>query len=280
MKFALGLAAAALLAGNPASAAEPQGVTPAGDPASDVRAMRMPGSLGSLPRRWDDHRGFVSLFDGKTLKGWDGDPAVWRVEDGAITAVRAATPPRNNDYLVYRGVQARDFDLRLEIRIESGGTGIQYRSQTGKPWTNGRVPGAAEPNLNWMMTGPQADLWYPDPPRTAIYHGQVYIENSPERVVAWRGEVTRKDPDRRPRVVGAIGDPAVLGAVVKLGDWNQYEIIARGGVLMHLINGQLMSVSIDDDPKSPDNQAGLIGIEAEMSPARIQVRNVWLRKLD
>lgn len=98
MKFALGLAAAALLAGNPASAAEPQGATPAGDPASDVRAMRMPGSLGSLPRRWDDHRGFVSLFDGKTLKGWDGDPAVWRVEDDAITAVRAATPPRNNDY--------------------------------------------------------------------------------------------------------------------------------------------------------------------------------------
>jgi hypothetical protein len=131
-----------------------------------------------------------------------------------------------------------------------------------------------------MMTGPQADLWWPNPARTQIYHGQVYIENSPERVVAWRGEVTRRGSDKRPRVIGAVGDPAALGAVVRLGDWNDYEIVARGGVLMHFINGQLMSTSIDDDPKSPNNRSGLIGIEAEMSPAKIQVRNIGLRKLN
>lgn len=278
MRYSRWLATALLCAAVPLSAAEP--APSAQEPGADVRSFRMPGSLGSLPRRWDDHRGFVPLFDGKTLNGWDGDPAVWRVEDGAITAVRAPGSLRNNDYLVYRGIEARDFDLRLEIRIESGGTGIQYRSRTGLPWTNGLTRGASPPNLKWMMTGPQADLWWPNPARTQIYHGQVYIENSSERVVAWRGEVTRRGSDKRPRVIGAVGDPAALGAVVRLGDWNEYEIVARGGALMHFINGQLMSTSIDDDPKSPNNRSGLIGIEAEMSPAKIQVRNIWLRKLN
>jgi hypothetical protein len=278
MRYSKWLAAALLCAAAPVSAAEP--AAPTRDPAAESRSFRMPGSLGSLPRRWDDHTGFVPLFDGKTLKGWDGDPAVWRVEDGAITAVRAPGSLRNNDYLVYRGIEARDFDLRLEIRIESGGTGIQYRSRTGLPWTNGLTRGAPPPVLKWMMTGPQADLWWPNPARTQIYHGQVYIENSPERVVSWRGEVTRRGADKRPRVIGAVGDPAALGAAVHPAEWNEYEIVARGGVLMHFINGQLMATAIDDDPRSPNNRSGLIGIEAEMSPARIQVRNVWLRKLN
>jgi hypothetical protein len=43
------------------------------------------------PLDFNDHDGYVSLFDGASLKGWDGNPKFWRVEDGAI--VGESTPP-------------------------------------------------------------------------------------------------------------------------------------------------------------------------------------------
>ena len=50
--------------------------------------------------------------------------------------------------------------------------------------------------------------------------------------------------------------------------------------MMHLINGQLMAVFIDDDLNSSNNASGLIGIELESNPTKISVRNIWLRKLN
>jgi len=231
------------------------------------------------PRNFRNHDGFVRIFDGETLRGWDGDPTVWRVENGAIVAVRAAGAPTNNSYLVYRGAKARDFDLRLEIRAPVGGSGIQYRSRTDVPWTT-PIPGAPPAHAAWMMTGPQADFW---PARTFgkdLFSGQVYMENEPARVVSWRGQATRRRKAEKPELIGTIGDRAALAEVVHLEEWNEYEIVTRGPVVMHFINGQLMSAHVNDDPASPDNRAGLIGIEAELNPARVEVRNVWLRRLD
>ena len=109
-----------------------------------------------------DHAGYVSLFDGKTLTGWDGRPGVWSVEDGAIIGVSTKEKNAGNTFLVYHGVEARDFDLKLEIKVEwGGGSGVQYRSSTGIP--PGRTAGPGEPPLDprWVMIGPQADFWYP-----------------------------------------------------------------------------------------------------------------------
>lgn len=50
--------------------------------------------------------------------------------------------------------------------------------------------------------------------------------------------------------------------------------------MMHIMNGQLMAVFIDDDPRSINNQAGLIGFEIESQPCRISVRDIWLRSFD
>jgi len=231
------------------------------------------------PRDFNRHDGFVQIFDGKTLRGWDGDPAVWRVEDGAIVAVRPAGQVTNNSYLVYRGMKAHDFDLRLEIKAAVGGSGIQYRSRTGVRWLT-PVAGRPEPDPKWMMTGPQADFW---PARTFgrdLFSGQVYMENEPERTVSWRGQVTQRTTALKPELLGVIQNGKALADLIHADDWNEYEIIARGPVVLHLINGQLMSVHVNDDPGSLDNRSGLIGIEAELNPARIEVRNVWLRKLN
>ncbi|MDP9223495.1 MAG: DUF1080 domain-containing protein [Acidobacteriota bacterium] len=131
-------------------------------------------------------------------------PPRWRV-----TTVGESTPerPSGNSYIAYRRMEAKDFTLKFEIKVEgTGGSGFQYRSRTGLPWLanipanltafNGPV------NLNWMMTGPQADFW----PST---------------------------------------------------------VIARSGTFLHIVNGQLLAVMIDDDAASSNNWSGQFGIEIE-----------------
>jgi len=235
------------------------------------------------PLDFNDHAGYVQIFDGVSLKNWDGDPAIWRVEKGAIVGESTKEKPVVNSYIAFRGFEAKDFDLKLEIRVDnSGGSGIQYRSKTGLPWEP--RPGQVNPNLNWMMTGPQADFWFPVAPMTSEWTGQFYSENTSLGILAWRGQVVESAPQSYPKLVGSIGDRNALGGYVKVNDWNQYLIMARGGTFIHVINGQLMAVYVDDDRKSSNNQSGLIGIEIEGYPQdqamRVSVRNVWVKKVD
>ncbi len=228
-----------------------------------------------------DHTGYIPLFDSKTLTGWDGRPGVWSVEDGAIIGVSTKEKNAGNTFLVYHGVEARDFDLKLEIKVEwGGGSGVQYRSSTGIP--PGRIAGPGEPPLDprWVMIGPQADFWYPLNEKTKQYSGQLYSQNTSLGIVAWRGQVVESEPGKPPRLVGTIGDRAQLGTYVKDGAWNQYTIIARGGVILHILNGQIMAVLVDDDPASTNNVSGLFGLQIEGTPCKVSFRNIWLRKID
>ena len=237
------------------------------------------GFTEPTPLDFKDHEGYVSLFDGKTLAGWDGNPKFWRVEDGAIVGESTPTNPSGNSYIVYKGMKAKDFTLKFEIKVEGeGGSGIQYRSKTGVPWLNGIAKevtaNVGQVNLNWMMTGPQADFW-PSQPWT----GQFYSENTPMRILAWRGEVVEGFSTKYKKLIGNIGDRDELAKLIKMNDWNEYTVIARGGVFMQIINGQLMAVMIDDDPKSSNNQPGMIGIEIEAT-TKVSVRNMWIKKLN
>ena len=231
------------------------------------------------PRAFADHSGYAQIFNGKNLDGWDGDPSIWHVQGGDIVGVHKAGTNLNNTYLVYRGVKAKNFDLKLEIMDSgAGGSGVQYRSVTGKPWVRGMRPGAPKPNLNWMMTGPQADFW-PGPGFSSNFSGQLYIENSPFGILAWRGQVVHVLPGRAPRLVGTIGDRTALGAHVNTNGWNQYLIMARGGTLIQVLNGQLTAVVVDDDASDVVNEPGYIGIEIESQPVTVSVRDVWLKKM-
>jgi hypothetical protein len=261
--------------------------TAAGDLASpstkiDKRIKRVYGFYEPAPRDFDDHIGYTQIFDGVSLKNWDGDPAIWHVKDGAIVGEATKENPVVNSYISFRGFDAKDFDLKLEIKVENtGGSGIQYRSKTGLPWVP--RPGQKDPNLNWMMTGPQADFWFPVDADAAEWTGQFYSENTPMGILAWRGQVVESTPREYATLVGNIGDRTGLGGYVKVNDWNQYLIMARGGTFIHVINGQLMSVYVDDDPHSSNNRSGLIGIEIEGypqgEPMKVSVRNIWIRKL-
>lgn len=252
--------------------------SPANQPASPKGAKR-DGFTEPDPLDFNDHDGYVSIFDGISLKDWVGDPAVWRVEDGAIVGESTKEKPVTNSYISFHGFEARDFDLKLEIKVvNGGGSGIQYRSKTGIAWR--RAPADKQPNLDWMMTGPQADFWSPAFPIASEWTGQFYSENTPLGILAWRGEVVESAPSTQPRLIGNIGDRTPLGGYVKVNDWNQYQIVARGGTFIHILNGQLMAVYIDDDPSSSNNQSGMIGIEIEGSPSKVSVKNIWIKKLN
>lgn len=87
--------------------------------------------------------GELSLWNGVDLSEWDGDPDVWRVEDGAIVGFQGDTT--QNTFLIYRGRSFADFVLRAEIWVEAGGnSGIQYRSTVTDADT-------------WVVGGYQAD---------------------------------------------------------------------------------------------------------------------------
>jgi Domain of Unknown Function (DUF1080) len=231
------------------------------------------------PYDFNDHRGYISLFDGVSLKGWDGNPKFWRADGGAIVGESTTENPSGNTYIAYRDSIAHDFTLKFEIKVEgSGGSGLQYRSRTGIPWSRpiaANVTANVGPvNLAWMMTGPQADFW-----PSQIYSGQFYSENTPMGIMAYRGQVVEGAGMGARRLMGTIGDRAQLGTLVKANDWNQFTVIARGGTFIHILNGQLMSVMVDDDPESSNNWSGSFGIEIEAT-TRVSVRNIWLKKLN
>ena len=231
------------------------------------------------PIDWQNHDGYQQIFDGVSLKNWVGDPSIWHVEDGAIVGESTKEKPVGNSYISFHGFEAKDFDLKLEIKVvNGGGTGIQYRSQTGIPWRT-QHKGDEHPNLDWMMTGPQADFWSPAFPIATEWTGQFYSENTPLGILAWRGQVVDSAPGKAPQLVGNIGDRTAIGGYVKVNDWNEYLIMARGGTFIHVINGQLMAVYVDDDPASSNNKTGMIGIEIEGVPCKVLVRNIWIKKL-
>jgi hypothetical protein len=91
--------------------------------------------------------------------------------------------------------------------------------------------------------------------------------------------VTRIVDGPKYKVIGTIADPTLLRGAMNVNGWNQYHIIARGPVLMQLINGQLMAIAIDEDAKHAAPE-GVIGFQMHTGPPfKVQYRNILLRKL-
>jgi hypothetical protein len=99
-----------------------------------------------------DEPGFQSIFDGKTLAGWEGHPTYWRAENGALVGeITPATVIKSNTFIVWRGGRPKDFEPKLDYRITSGGnSGINYRSAI--------VPDPVTPGNAYAMRGYQFDL--------------------------------------------------------------------------------------------------------------------------
>ena len=209
-----------------------------------------------------DDGGFQPIFDGRTLSGWDGDPTYWRVENGNLVGeVTPATILHRNSFIIWRGGLTRDFELVAQYRIsERGNSGINYRSE--------EVPG-----LRWALRGYQADI-----DGQNQYTGQNYEERG-RKFIAHRGQVTDLPDGHGPVQIAVTGDARTLRDSIRTGDWNEYRLIVRGNVMMHILNGRLMSMVIDDDAKHRKSE-GLLGMQVHVGPPmKVEFRNLRLRPL-
>jgi putative membrane-bound dehydrogenase-like protein len=203
-----------------------------------------------------------ALFDGKTLTGWEGNPAAWRVEDGAITGeIAADTKLAKNEFIYWRG-EVADFELTAEFRLSgvpSANSGIQFRSVR---------------HADGHAVGYQADL-----DDGAQWLGRIYDEHARALLVE-RGERVSIAPDGR-RWKEKFGEAADYKKLPKAaGEWNTYRILASGSHLELWINGTRVSV-LDDHQSDAARYAGVLGLQLHSGPGpvKIQFRNIQLTPL-
>jgi len=209
----------------------------------------------------EDSMGFTSIFDGKSFGDWQGDPTYWRVEDGNIIGeVTAETLLKRNSFLIWRGGQPGDFELKLEYKVsKSGNSGINYRSVEVE-----EVP--------YALKGYQCDI-----DGGGRWSGQNYEERG-RKFLALRGQFSQIMNATEPQVYGTIGDKDTLLDFVNDEGWNDCHIIVRGHTMIHIINGQVMSVVIDNDEQNRKNK-GLIGVQVHTGPPMtIAYRNIRLKE--
>lgn len=226
------------------------------------------GARGPDPLVLEDRAGFEPIFDGRSLQGWDGDPALWRVEGGAIVGESTAEKVvKENTFLIWRGGEPRDFELKLEFRINSTNSGVQVRSVV--------LPQGGDIAGKWVMKGYQADIDFNN-----NFTGAMYEERG-RGFLARRGQVIYLGADAaRPRIIGNLERAAdELKASIKTNDWNQLHIIARGRTLMNILNGQVTAIVIDDDT-TLGAAGGSIGLQMHVgAPMKVEFRNIAVRRL-
>ena len=209
--------------------------------------------------------GFVSIFNGQDLTEWEGNPALWRVENGAIVGQTTADGPAKltyNQFIVWKGGDVDDFVIRFDIKLsKAGNSGMQYRS-----WRN---PDVAKP---FSVSGYQADF---DGEHT--HSGILYGEGFRD-ILCQRGQETVIGSDSKPKEVRHFAESDALKKELKAEDWNAYEVTAKGFTFTNKINGHVMSICTDEDPKR--KASGILAIQAHAGPPMtVEIKNIRLRKL-
>lgn len=266
-------------------------------------AARPCAGCGIAPEPIDisDVTGWTSIFDGKTLDGWDGNPDVWKVESGVITAESTASRRVGTTYLIWRGGEPADFELKLEIKAESDiHGGVFYRGKVGpgpaRAAGSGRSAGApsgagAPPSAATPPRAQPAPPAVPSDPRWNVTGYSLDFDYGPENdgnvqdtggrtetQIVWRGHIVRMEAGKRPRSIGSLGNRDTLMESIKPGEWNQLHIIAQGHQLTHIVNGQVLAILIDDEPTARKT-SGVIALQIEQyGTGRINFRNLWVRQ--
>lgn len=195
--------------------------------------------------RVDPEEGFVSLFDGKTLKGWEGKKGVFRVEGKAIVAGNLKEKIPNNEFLCTEKIYS-NFELRLQAKLigEGKNAGIQFRSK--------RIPNYHE------VIGYQADIGVSG--RDHSIWGALYDES-------------------RRRKFLAEGDQDKLRKAVKSSGWNDFVIRCEGPRVQIWVN---KVQTVDYAEKDKDIAAsGIIGLQIHSGPpAEAWYRRIRIRELN
>jgi hypothetical protein len=228
----------------------------------------------------NSEKGFVKIFNGQNLDGWEGDPTYWRVENGNLVGeITPATLLKANSFIIWKGGEPADFELKGEFNIaKAGNSGINYRSE--------RLT-----DVPFALRGYQADI-----DGNNRYTGQNYEERK-RTTLAYRGQITTISPQTGSmtpeqvrakvqrnawtdlKVTGSLGHTDSLKTKIKTEDWNDFHLVVKGNRLQHYVNGILMSDVTDNDQVNGKSK-GFLGVQVHVGPPmKVQYRNLRLKQL-
>ena len=201
---------------------------------------------------------FKSLFNGEDLSGWDGNPELWTVENGAITGkTKGPEHLKNNEFLIWKGGEVKNFELKATVKVTGeNNSGIQYRSK-------------ALPEIGkWIVGGYQCDM-HPNPP----YNAMIYEERG-RGIIVRNGQTVVADPSG-PMWITDERDPVA----VDISKWHEYHIIAKGNHIEHYIAGKL-TIKFADYNEEARSLSGLLAFQAHKGKAMtVQIKDVQLKRL-
>ena len=189
--------------------------------------------------------GWVTLFDGKTLEGWEqkNGTATYRVEDGTVVGKTSEGSP--NSFLATKKHYG-DFELEFEVKVDDAlNSGVQIRSQSKPEYNNGRVH------------GPQVEI------ATNGTAGFIYGEGLS---TGWLSE-DRSNPEAQ--------------KAFKKGEWNKYRVIADGTSIKTWVNGVPVADLVEEKTGMDSGFIGLQvhGIAKGAGPYEVRWRNIRVREL-
>jgi hypothetical protein len=212
------------------------------------------------------HAAEKSLFNGKDLTGWKGQPEFWSVKDGAITGQTTKDlRVKENTFLIWQDGEVADFELTCKYKIVDadgksagfGNSGIQYRSKVVKPEYS-------------VVAGYQADFEC-----GKTYSGILYEEKR-RGILAQRGQKVVIKDGAKPEVTGEVGKSEEIQAAIMPAEWNEYKIVAKGGHLQHFINGK-QTVDVTDE-STAGAKMGVLAFQLHAGqPMTVQFKDIILK---
>ena len=211
------------------------------------------------------------LFNGKDLTGWDGDPRLWTVKDGAIRGETndADKKAKGNTFLILKDQKFADVELRLSFRCNAtNNSGIQYRSK--------QVETKADAENKWVMQGYQHEIR--NEVKLPNVSGFIYDEKGKRGRLVLVGEKATYENGKK-TVTGELLDQAGFQKAMKLDDWNEVVIVAKGNNIKHFLNGVQLIEITDNDPQLALKE-GMIALQLHAGkPMWVEFKDVRIAEL-
>ncbi|MEM1442756.1 MAG: DUF1080 domain-containing protein [Verrucomicrobiota bacterium] len=207
--------------------------------------------------------GWVSLFDGETLKGWKPSTlgnAEYSVLDGTIYGKTVEGSP--NTFLLSEK-QYGDFELEFEVKVHdklNSGCQIRSREKTEADLAISGKDGKPAKDLN-RFWGPQVEL-ESSPGQSAFVYGEA----------TGRGWISQEPLDK-----------SFSHEFMKNGEWNKIRIVAKGANIKTFINGNAVADLTDEAiyETHPKGHIGLQvhGIKKGTGPFDVAWKNIRIKTL-
>lgn len=211
-----------------------------------------------------DSEGFVSVFDGKTLNGWEPMPKKevpsWSVQGGLIVG----DGNKGTGYLTYQKKEIADFELKLSYRFPGkGNSGISIRARKDE---SGRR----------QYQSYHADLGHVGIGRNILGAWDFHTPGRREHA-CFRGDRLVIDPNDHPTITPI--EEGLTQDDLKKGGWNTVHLIAKGNHFKFYINGRLSSEFTEHLPKEKRLQRGMIQLQLHDPGTIVHFKEIRLKVL-